>query len=139
MHHLNGVRDDNRLGNLELWTRPQPIRIRVGDAVAWAREILARYEPDGRRSGTSNSALTMAWHGQSMAKPLLESDTEIVVTAPDATEAAAGAPVLDTTVSAVFDLQHSGTADRGGARRHECVHLWRSTEPTRAGLLGGGQ
>jgi len=41
---LNGVKDDNRPENLELWTRPQPVGIRASDAVAWAREILARYE-----------------------------------------------------------------------------------------------
>jgi hypothetical protein len=31
---------------LELWVRPQPAGIRVRDAVAWAREILQRYEGD---------------------------------------------------------------------------------------------
>jgi hypothetical protein len=43
VHHLNGVRLDNRPENLELWIVRQPPGQRVADLVAWAREILAAY------------------------------------------------------------------------------------------------
>ena len=43
VHHKNGVKDDNRLENLELWTRFQPNGQRVGDLLAWAYKIIERY------------------------------------------------------------------------------------------------
>jgi len=44
--HKNGVRHDNRISNLELWSTSQPYGQRVSDKVEWAKELLELYEPD---------------------------------------------------------------------------------------------
>lgn len=46
VHHRNGERTDNRIDNLELWSRSQPNGQRVIDKVRWAVEILRQYRPE---------------------------------------------------------------------------------------------
>lgn len=45
VHHKNGDRTNNAPENLELWVVSQPSGQRPEDLVAWAKEILARYDP----------------------------------------------------------------------------------------------
>ena len=63
VHHRKGARSDNRIRNLELWTRPQPTGIRAQDAIEWARTIIQLYDEPGMISSptTTEANLGNPW------------------------------------------------------------------------------
>lgn len=56
VHHLNGHRLDNRIENLELWSKRQPPGQRIEDKIIFALEILNMYYPEALKEEFKNES-----------------------------------------------------------------------------------
>lgn len=55
VHHINGIKDDNRPENLELWASNHCAGQRVHELVSWAKQLLETYEPSALKAKHENA------------------------------------------------------------------------------------
>lgn len=71
VHHINGVRLDNRPENLELWATQHSRGQRVTDQVAWAIELLKQYPEFAEKAGYRISSVFDEQHADNKDVPVV--------------------------------------------------------------------